>query len=455
MALLYQSTKRSEGRARFDAAVMGGTAPDKGLFTPVSLPRIHPREIAAMRDETYPEIAYRVTRALLNVDIPDSKLHQIAQASYNFAVPIQGFEGGKYVMRLDQGPTLSFKDFGMRPMAHYMNYLNSANGGEKGFTILGATSGDTGSAAATAFHDLPGVNVVILFPEDGVVPLQRKQITTLRGNVTAIAIDGTFDDCQDMVKKAFADPDLKALNLSSANSMNVGRLLPQTIYYFYAFAKIGGSKMSFAIPSGNFGNATAAIMAKKMGLPVDKLIIAVNENDEFPLFLESGVYSPVPSSATKHCPSNAMDVGHPNNLARIAYFYGGTMDEKGRMEVMPDLAAMRQDIYTISVSNRRTGEVMQEAHAKYGLLLEPHGAVAWEGLERYAKATRIQSPIVALETANPAKFPEEFDRLHMRAPQHETLTKIGELHEGFLRQPNDYGIFKEFLRGQMRRTGVL
>ena len=282
-------------------------------------------------------------------------------------------------MRLDQGPTASFKDFAARMMARLMGRFLHEDGQQ--LTILTATSGDTGAAVAHAFHKVPGVRVIVLFPFAEVSMSQRKLMTTLRGNVRTVAIDGKFDDCQAMVKRAFADPALKHIPLSSANSINIGRLLPQSVYYFYAASRIAkpGEPMVFSVPSGNFGDMMGAVVAKQMGLPIKKLIVPVNENDEFPRFLASGRYEKVVPS--RNSVSNAMNVGHPSNLARLVAVYGGRMDETGKIHQQPDLAAMRRDFFSSSVSDERTRATIKEVWTKYKLLLEPHGAVAWRGFQ--------------------------------------------------------------------------
>ena len=314
-----------------------------------------------------------------------------------------------YVMRLDQGPTASFKDFAARLMARLIGRFLHEDGQQ--LTILTATSGDTGAAVAHAFHNIPGIRVIVLFPISEVSVSQRKLMTTLRGNVRTVAIDGKFDDCQAMVKQAFSDPALKHLPLSSANSINIGRLLPQSVYYFYAASRLAqpGEPIVFSVPSGNFGDMMGAVVARQMGLPIRKLLTSVNDNDAFPRFLATGHYEKVVPS--RNSVSNAMNVGHPSNLARLVMVYGGRMDETGKIHQMPDLAAMRRDLFSSSISDERTRVTIREVWTKYQLLLEPHGAVAWRGFQDWQEQESLNGlPAVILETANPAKFPEEIEK---------------------------------------------
>src|SRR5450755_4321708 len=271
-------------------------------------------------------------------------------------------------MRLGQGPTASFKDFAALMMARLLGRFLQEDG--KQLTILTATSGDTGAAVAHAFHNVPGIRVIVLFPFDEVSVSQRKLMTTLRDNVRTVAVDGKFDDCQAMVKRAFSDPDLRHIPLSSANSINIGRLLPQSVYYFYAASRLAKSdeKIVFSIPSGNFGDAMGAVVAREMGLPVKKIIASVNDNDAFPKFLANGIYEKI--SPSRNSVSNARNVGHPSNLARLVAVYGGQMDETGKIKRLPDLAAMRRDIFSTSISDARTVAGVREVWSNFQLLLE-------------------------------------------------------------------------------------
>lgn len=408
-ALLFHSTNGQSPAVNLREALLTGQAPDRGLYLPKDFPRLTDEEIAAFADLPYREIAFRVLSPYTQDVIEPHVLSAMCADAYNFEVPLERVYDRVHVMRLDRGPTASFKDFAARMMARLMGHFLRAD--DRQLTILTATSGDTGSAVAHAFHKVPGIRVIVLFPFAEVSTSQRKLMTTLRDNVRTIAVDGKFDDCQAMVKRAFADPDLKQLSLSSANSINIGRLLPQSVYYFYAAARLAkpGEPVLFAVPSGNFGDMMGAIVAKQMGLAVRKLIAPVNDNDAFPRFLASGRYEKVVPS--RNSLSNAMNVGHPSNLARLVALYGGQMDETGRIHRMPDLAAMRQELFSSAVSDERTRHTIKAVWDKYQLLLEPHGAVAWRGFEDWQECESLNGlPAVVLETADPAKFPEEIEK---------------------------------------------
>jgi threonine synthase len=314
-------------------------------------------------------------------------------------------------------------------------------------TILTATSGDTGSAVAHAFHNVPGIRVIVLFPFAEVSVSQRKLMTTLKDNIRTVAIDGKFDDCQAMVKRAFADDALKNIPLSSANSINIGRLLPQSVYYFYAASRLAkpGEPIVFSIPSGNFGDMMGSIVAREMGLPVKKIVAPVNDNDAFPRFLQTGVYQKIVPS--RNSLSNAMNVGHPSNLARLVAVYGGRMDEAGKIHQMPDLAAMRRDLFSSSISDERTRATFLKVWDKYKLLLEPHGAVAWRGFEDWMETEPLNGlPAAILETANPAKFPEEIEKAFGWSPDvPPAMAAMIKLPEDFDRMEVDYEKFREYL----------
>ena len=409
MPLLFSSTNGQSPAVNLRAALLTGQAPDRGLYFPEQFPKLAPDEIAAFAQLAYPEIAFRVLSKYTDGIVPADALAAICRDAYNFDVPLEKVYDRVHVMRLDQGPTASFKDFAARMMARLLGRFLHEVG--KQLTILTATSGDTGAAVAHAFHNVPGIRVIVLFPVNEVSVSQRKLMTTLRGNVRTVAIDGKFDDCQAMVKQAFSDPALKHLPLSSANSINVGRLLPQSIYYFYAASRLAepGEPMVFSVPSGNFGDMMGAVVARQMGLPIRKLVASVNDNDAFPRFLATGQYEKVVPS--RNSVSNAMNVGHPSNLARLVMVYGGRMDETGKIHQMPDLAAMRRDLFSSSISDERTRVTIREVWTKYKLLLEPHGAVAWRGFQDWQEQEALNGlPAVILETANPAKFPEEIEK---------------------------------------------
>jgi threonine synthase len=446
--LKYYSTNLKATPVSFGEALLQGQAPDRGLYMPEIIPQLSQDELKAFSEISYPEIAFAVLHAFLKDDIPEVILRILVNDAYNYDVPLEHVHDRKYVMRLDQGPTASFKDFAARMMGRLMNHYLKKE--KRELFILTATSGDTGSAIANAFYGLDSIKVLILFPEKEVTQRQRKQMTTLGKNVSVIAIDGKFDDCQAMVKQAFSDPDLSGLNLSSANSINIGRLLPQAVYYFYAWAKLRkrvDEKPVFVVPSGNFGDMMGGMIAWHMGLPASRMIIAVNENDEFPKFLETGIYNKIEPSL--NCLSSAMNVGHPSNLSRLVALYGGMMDEKGAIHKAPDMERMRRDIQSISITDEETKKTIGQAWEKHQLLLEPHGAVGWAGLQEYLKqageASKDELQIV-LETAHPAKFPEQIQEILKFDPElPPSLQGLEDKEEHFERMEKSYEAFKEYL----------
>jgi len=446
----YYSTNHQSPDVTFREALLQGQAPDKGLYLPVDIPRLSPEVIFSFTNKPYHEIAFEVSRRFLHGEIPEDKLMEITKGAYNFAVPLEPVYERKFVLRLDQGPTASFKDFAARMMGRLMQYYLTLE--NRSLLILTATSGDTGSAIANAFYGLDNIKVVVLFPETEVTNRQRKQMTTLGKNVEVIAIDGKFDDCQMLVKEAFADPDLFHLNLSSANSINIGRLVPQIVYYFYAFSRLRtglpDDEVVFSVPSGNFGDMMGGVMAMKMGLPVKRFIIAVNENDEFPLYLKTGQYRKVEPS--RNCISSAMNVGHPSNLARLVSLYGGVMDEKGNISKQADMELMRKELFPVSISDQQTRQTIQNAWEKHKVLLEPHGAVGWAGLKEFleeeGKKFDKDQLYISLETAHPAKFPEEIQSLLQFDPElPPSLQGLEEKAEAFGHMKNDYVAFKRHL----------
>ena len=443
--ILFHSTNGQSPAVNLREALLQGQAPDRGLYFPKEFPQLARDEIAAFAKLPYHEIAFRVLSKYTEGVIPSDVLAAICRDAYNFEVPLEKVYDRVVVMRLDQGPTASFKDFAARMMARLLGRFLQED--DRQLTILTATSGDTGAAVAHAFHNVPGIRVIVLFPIDEISVSQRKLMTTLAGNVRTVAIDGKFDDCQAMVKRAFGDPALKHIPLSSANSINIGRLLPQSVYYFYAASRLAkpGEQIVFSVPSGNFGDMMGAVVAQKMGLPVKKLIASVNDNDAFPKFLASGVYEKICPS--RNSVSNAMNVGHPSNLARLVAVYGGQMDETGRIHRQPDLAAMCRDLFSSSVSDERTRATIKEVWIKYKLLLEPHGAVAWRGFLDWQEHEPLDGlPAVILETANPAKFPEEIERMMGWSPDiPPVMEAVLKLQEDFDRMNADYEKFRSYL----------
>ena len=445
MPLQFHSTNEQSPAVNLRDAFLNGQAPDRGLYVPEKFPRLAPEEIAAFAQLPYHEIAFRVLSKYTDGIIPDADLAAMCRQAYDFNIPLEKIHDRVFLMRLDQGPTASFKDFAAQMMARMFGHFLRETGRQ--VTILTATSGDTGAAVAHAFHNVPGVRVIVLFPIAEVSDSQRKLMTTLRENVRTVAIDGKFDDCQAMVKRAFADPALKHIPLSSANSINIGRLLPQSVYYFYAASRLApaGEPIVFSIPSGNFGDMMGAVVAREMGLPVKKIVASVNDNDAFPKFLASGVYQKI--SPSRNSVSNAMNVGHPSNLARLVAIYGGQMDETGKIHRQPDLAALRRDVFSSSISDERTRTSLKDFWNKYQILLEPHGVVAWQGfLDWLAVEPLGDAPAVVVETANPAKFPEEVEKVVGWPPDvPPAMAAAIKLPEDFDRMGADYEKFRAYL----------
>ena len=442
----FFSTNGHLDRVDFKGALLAGQAPDKGLYMPEMFPSLSPETIRNFPQMSYHQIAYQVIKPYLGDLVEESALEDMLKDAYSYEVPLERVYDGKYLLRLDRGPTCSFKDFAARLMGRLMQYFLKEEG--RSMIILTATSGDTGSAVAHAFYGLENIKVIVLFPESEVTERQRRQMTTLGENIYPLAVSGKFDDCQALVKQAFVDPELKGLELSSANSINVGRLLPQAVYYFYAHSRVapGGEEVVFSVPSGNFGDLMGGLIALKMGLPVKKFVAATNENDEFPRFMQTGVYEPIRPS--KNCISNAMNVGHPSNLARLFSLYGGQMDETGQVARQPDLSAMREEIYAVSISDEETRQTIREAYSQYKVLLEPHGAVGWAGLVRYLKEFGDWSPAVSLETADPAKFPDEIVRLTGVNPSlPPAMASLDEKEEHYLKMDGSYASLKDYLKG--------
>ncbi len=448
----YYSTNRSlaleglepfKGLVSFREALIMGQAPDGGLFMPESFPRLSAELVHGLKGKPYWEAALIVGEKFWGDAVGREELEEIVKDAYDYEIPIEEVYGRKYVMRLDRGPTASFKDFAARLMSRLMSRLRDPH---KHLNVLVATSGDTGSAIGEAFKGVEGIDVYILYPEKEVSPRQKKQLDTIGGNVSTLMVEGKFDDCQNMVKRAFLDPDLAKLNLTSANSINIGRVLPQCIYYIWGYAQVAGEgeEAVICVPSGNFGNACGCEFAWRMGLPLHRLLMPTNENDEFPRFLETGEYGKI--SPSRKCLSNAMNVGHPSNLARFFDVYGGNVDKEGTVHRLPEVDLMRKRIFSISVSDEETRETIKEAYEEYGLLLEPHGAVGWKGLAEYLKREGDFSLCISIETAHPAKFPDEIEELlsvHPDVP--ESLRDIDRRTGEPTPIPNDYREFKDFL----------
>ena len=413
-----------------------------------NIPRLTDDTIDSFKNMEFVDIANIIMSKFIGNIISQEKLQQIVNNALNFKILIDNIVNNDYICYLDRGPTCSFKDFGARMLARIMEHFLKVD--NKNITILTATSGDTGGAVAQAFYKMSRIKVVVLYPKNEISDLQRKQMTTLGENVIALGIDGKFDDCQKLVKTAFADKELNHVYLSSANSINLGRLIPQTLYYFWSYSRIVGKKnekVTFSVPSGNFGNLTGGLIAKNMGLPIKRFISAVNENNEFPTFLRTGVYTKVDPSI--NCISNAMNVGHPSNLARIFDLYGGQIDEKGVIHKVPNMEELRNDIISYSINDEATKDAIVNFYNRYKKIIEPHGAVGWAALQLYRDSYPKNNDVksITFETADPSKFPEQIINLIDIVPEMpNSLKLIQDKHEfPNPKEISTYSDFKEYL----------
>jgi threonine synthase len=388
------STKNRQGLVSLREAVFRGLPEDNGLYMPLELPSLDPDFISNLKQYSFSEIAFQVAATLLQDAIPHPDLKTIIQQSINFPAPVHALNEQQWVLELYHGPSLAFKDFGARFMAQLMSYFNQ--GEDKELVILVATSGDTGGAVAAGFYQTPGIRVVILYPSGKVSALQEKQLTTLGHNIHALEIDGSFDDCQALVKQAFLDQDLcRQVRLSSANSINIARLIPQSFYYFESFKQLeaNGDPVVYSVPSGNFGNLTAGILAHRMGLPVHHFIAATNLNDVVPQYLRTGQYLPRPSVRTL---SNAMDVGNPSNFTRMLDLFHQQANGSTWNNMLATISGYAYDDDT-------TRKAIRDVFEQYHYVLEPHGAVAYLALQAYQQKHPATRGVI-LETAHPAKF---------------------------------------------------
>lgn len=420
------STKNRNATVTLAEAVMKGLPDDNGLFMPTEIPQLSSQFIDNLENYSFEDIAFKVAMTLFGDAIPLIDLEQIIKNSVTFPAPVVELDDQKKVLELWHGPSLAFKDFGARFMSQLMSYFNRKE--TKELVILVATSGDTGGAVAAGFYKALGIKVVILYPKGKVSLLQEKQLTTLGENITALEIDGTFDDCQALVKQAFLDQDLKHIRLSSANSINIARLVPQSFYYFEAYKQLKDKSkpVVFCIPSGNFGNLTAGLLAQKMGLPVHAFVAATNANDVVPQYLETGKYIPRPSVRTI---SNAMDVGNPSNFARMLDLYDSVWNN------------MTKNIHGFAYNDDETRQAVLEIKEKYNYVMDPHGAVGYLALNAYQKDNPNTQGII-LETAHPAKFKPDMEeifgheidvpeRLAILADKEKVATELGIDYDGF------------------------
>ena len=429
----FYSTNSPQTTVSAQEALFHSLPSDKGLYMPTPLPKLGASFFNDIADQSLADIGFAISKALFGDEISTADLEELTHHAFPFDTPIVELEAGKTtVLELFHGPSLAFKDVGARYMAALMSHYSRRT--DKEVNILVATSGDTGGAVAMGFHNVPGVRVSILYPSGRVSDLQEKQLTTLGGNVQAFEVDGTFDDCQAIVKQAFVDAELNnALSLSSANSINIFRLIPQGFYYVRAFGQVRhyGKPVVFSTPSGNFGNLSAGVMVQQMGLPVEHFVAATNLNKVVPSYIESGTYLPMSSVATI---SNAMDVGSPSNFVRLAHLYG---DDYNRFKT-------NMSGYFYDDEQTRLG--MKQIYDQYGYVSCPHTAIGIMGLQAYFSENKSNTLGIALATAHPSKFKplvEEVLGVDIDVP--ERLAVLANRPKHSIHIPASYGAFKESL----------
>ncbi len=429
----FYSTKSPGDFVDVKEAVLRSLPADNGLYMPEKIEPLGDDFWNCWRDLSLSQLGFRIARQVFRESIPAEQLEMIVHEAINFPAPLVTVKEKEYVLELYHGPTLAFKDFGARFMARLMRWLTKEDDGL--LTVLVATSGDTGGAVASAFHKVPGTRVIILYPKGKVSGLQEKQLTTLGDNITALEIEGTFDDCQRLVKSAFLKREMsERMNLTSANSINISRLVPQSFYYFDAARNLPeGAKPTFVIPSGNFGNLTAGLFAEEMGLPVEQFVAATNRNDVVPVYLKEGEYRPRPSVATI---SNAMDVGAPSNFARMESIFDSEWER------------MRSRIAGFAYDDEMTRDTIRRVKAETGYTLEPHGAVGWMAAEAWRK-DHPEAHTVVLETAHPSKFldvmEEELGKSAIEIP--ERLACLADREKVAIQQGTDESAFQDWLEG--------
>ncbi len=429
----YYSTNNKNHQVDLKEAVFKGLALDRGLYMPERFPFLEKDFFKRIRSMSFPELSFEVALALFGEDIPQSELRKINDDALNFDTPLVQINDSTYSLELFHGPTLAFKDVGARYMARMLAYFT--RGYQKEIHVLVATSGDTGSAVANGFLGVEGIKVHILYPKGLVSYLQEKQFTTLGQNITALEVDGSFDDCQRLVKEAFVDREInEKLTLTSANSINLARLLPQSFYYFNAFRQLPASekKLVVSVPSGNFGNITAGLVAKRMGLPIYQFLASTNCNDVVPEYLKTGVYKPRPSVATV---ANAMDVGDPSNFARILDLYHHSHEE------------VKKAMIGYHYADSEIKACIKKVKADFGYIPDPHGATAFLALSEFQKENPDTVGIF-LETAHPAKFSDTVEEaLGEPLPIPEKLAEFGKREKISRTMSTSYGEFKNYLSG--------
>lgn len=431
-ALRYRSTSRKSPLTSLRGAVLRGLAPDGGLYMPVEIARRSREELEEFRALPFTEVCFRVARPFAGAELPEEVLWQVVSEAINFPVRLVSLSPGLHILELFHGPTLAFKDFGARFMARLMGYF--VRGETRPLTVLVATSGDTGSAVAHGFLGVPGIRVVILYPSKRISEAQEKQFTTLGENITALEVSGTFDDCQRLVKQAFSDPGLnKRAFLTSANSINIGRLLPQMFYHVAAYRQlpVASVPLIVSVPSGNFGNLTAGIFAKRIGLPVSRFIASTNANDAVPQYLRSGEFHPRSAMQTF---SNAMDVGNPNNFPRLLDLC------RNRLEYV------QKEIWGHAATDEDTLAAMKMVHDSFGYIADPHTAVGILGWEAYKREHPEPAQGLVLATAHPAKFADIVQKaIGIAPPLPDRLAAYLKRDKLSSRMSSLYEDFKQFL----------
>jgi threonine synthase len=427
----YFSTNRISSDASFREAVLAGQPADKGLYFPSEIPKLGQDLLKNLPELDNAAIAFEMIRPFVNGDIPDDKLSRICSETVSFDFPLVKVTDSIYVLELFHGPTLAFKDVGARFMSRCLRHFVKDHS-EKTLVVV-ATSGDTGGAVAASFHGLKGVEVIILFPKGGVSEVQKLQLTTLGGNVTTLELRGTFDDCQALAKTALADADLQSkANLTSANSINPARWLSHQFYYAFALKQWEHEPPVFSVPSGNFGNLAAGLLANASGLPASGFLAACNANDVVPRYLTSGKYEPRPSIATL---SNAMDVGAPSNWVRVLAILGDTS------------RSMNGLLTAVSVTDKETSETMRQVHEETGYTLDPHGAVAFRALSDKLKSDGGRG--IVLETAHPAKFDSVAEILDSKPIQPSNIKELFNRNQSSTTINNDYAELREIITSKI------
>ncbi len=431
------STNLQSPNVEIEEAIFRGLPPDNGLYMPEQIPVLPDSFWDVVQTLTLPEIAFEVANAFVGNDIPAADLQVLIKNAIDFDAPIVPVDENTYCLELFHGPSMAFKDFGARFMAAVMSYFLQKS--DRKINILVATSGDTGGAVAQGFYDVNNISVTILYPSGKVSKIQEQQLTTLGKNIKALEIDGTFDDCQMLVKKAFLDEELRTtFNLASANSINIARLIPQAFYYVYAYAQLKklGKPLVFSVPSGNFGNLSAGVIAWRMGMPVERFIAATNVNKVVPEYIETATFTPInPSISTI---SNAMDVGNPSNFPRLKALFGNSYNE------------LKSKLSGFYYTDEQTRLCMQDVYTRTSYVMCPHTAIAYLGLQDYQKQTNVETSGVFLSTAHYAKFlPDVESVLNKKLEIPQRLAALLEKEKSATKMAADYNLFKTYLTQEL------